>query len=77
MALVIPGAVDQVNDVVKLMIADRPEQFEPLETRHALDELGPRLELLSRLDPDDPYLTVSEAAAWRLLERLASAEAGR
>jgi Ser/Thr protein kinase RdoA (MazF antagonist) len=31
----------------------------------------------SRLDPDDPYLTVSEAPAWRLLGRLASAEAGR
>jgi Ser/Thr protein kinase RdoA (MazF antagonist) len=25
----------------------------------------------SRLDPDDPYLTVSEAPAWELLERLA------
>jgi Ser/Thr protein kinase RdoA (MazF antagonist) len=31
----------------------------------------------SRLDPDDPYLTVSEAAAWRLLERLASREPAR
>lgn len=26
----------------------------------------------SRLDPDDPYLTVSEAPAWELLERLAA-----
>jgi Ser/Thr protein kinase RdoA (MazF antagonist) len=31
----------------------------------------------SRLDPDDPYLTVSEAPAWALLERLATAEPGR
>jgi Ser/Thr protein kinase RdoA (MazF antagonist) len=29
----------------------------------------------SRLDPDDPYLTVSEAPAWELLERLASGPA--
>jgi hypothetical protein len=28
----------------------------------------------SRLDPDDPYLTVSEAPAWVLLERLAAIE---
>jgi Ser/Thr protein kinase RdoA (MazF antagonist) len=28
----------------------------------------------SRLDPSDPYLTVSEAAAWSLLERLISIE---
>jgi hypothetical protein len=26
----------------------------------------------SRLDPDDPYLTISEAPAWALLERLAA-----
>jgi Ser/Thr protein kinase RdoA (MazF antagonist) len=26
----------------------------------------------SRLDPDDPYLTVSEAPAWELLERLSA-----
>ncbi len=29
----------------------------------------------SRLDPDDPYLTVSEAPAWALLERLIAADA--
>jgi Ser/Thr protein kinase RdoA (MazF antagonist) len=28
----------------------------------------------SRLDPDDPYLTISEAPAWALLERLAAVE---
>jgi Ser/Thr protein kinase RdoA (MazF antagonist) len=28
----------------------------------------------SRLDPGDPYLTISETAAWRLLERLAEVE---
>ncbi len=28
----------------------------------------------SRLDPDDPYLTISEAPAWALLERLAAIE---
>jgi hypothetical protein len=26
----------------------------------------------SRLAPDDPYLTISEAPAWELLERLAA-----
>ena len=31
----------------------------------------------SRLDPDDPYLTVSEAPAWALLERLATREPAR
>jgi Ser/Thr protein kinase RdoA (MazF antagonist) len=31
----------------------------------------------SSLDPDDPYLTVSEAPAWALLERLIAIEAGR
>ena len=28
----------------------------------------------SRLDPDDPYLTISEAPAWALLERLAAVD---
>ncbi len=31
----------------------------------------------SRLDPDDPYLTVSEAPAWALLARLAAVEPAR
>ena len=31
----------------------------------------------SRLDPDDPYLTVSEAPAWLLLERLIAIEPAR
>jgi Ser/Thr protein kinase RdoA (MazF antagonist) len=31
----------------------------------------------SRLDPDDPYLTVSEAPAWELLARLAAVEPAR
>ena len=58
--------------------------LEPVEREHLLDLVALRLctsvalsAHQSSLDPDDPYLTVSEAPAWELLDLLATREGSR
>jgi hypothetical protein len=57
--------------------------LEPDERRAIVDLVGLRLATSvvlsahqSRLDPGDPYLTISERPAWSLLDRLISIDPG-